>query len=245
MDHLSVRHRAGFAYFTGHLPDGESLPLFLGGADSWAEELVFLGGSEFVDRGLNVCVVDTPGRGSSIRFKGLPSRYDYEVPAEAVLDHLSTRPDVDMARIGCAGVSLGGYYAPRVAAFDDRVRAVAAWCGTLDALTDFYEFYPPLQAQLQWLLGADGDAAARELLSRFNLRGVAERIDVPVFVMHGTDDIVMDIDGARRFVDALTSPDVTFEVYDAAGSLHCSYDHFAYAVAKMSDWFADRLGVQQ
>jgi hypothetical protein len=34
---------------------------------------------------------------------------------------------------------------------------------------------------------------------------------------------------------------VTFDVYDGAGSLHCSYDHLAYAVARMTDWFADRL----
>ena len=39
--------------------------LFLGGADSWAEELYFLGGTEFPARGLNVVVVDTPGRGAA------------------------------------------------------------------------------------------------------------------------------------------------------------------------------------
>ncbi len=26
LDHISVRHRAGFAYITGHLPDGQTLP---------------------------------------------------------------------------------------------------------------------------------------------------------------------------------------------------------------------------
>lgn len=48
--------------------------LFLGGADSWAEELVFLGGNQFPARGINLVVVDTPGRGSSLRFKQLYSR---------------------------------------------------------------------------------------------------------------------------------------------------------------------------
>jgi dipeptidyl aminopeptidase/acylaminoacyl peptidase len=227
-------------------PDSSGEPratvLFLGGADSWAEELVFLGGTEFVARGMNLVVVDTPGRGSSLRFKNIPSRPDYEVPAGAVLDHITRRSDVDPDRIGCAGVSLGGYYAPRVAAYDKRVKAVAAWCGTLDVLTDFYEFYEPLQKQLQWLLGAEDDQDARSKLAAFNLREAAPKIDQPVFVMHGTDDVIMDIDGARRFVAALTSSDVTFEVYESAGSLHCSYDYLAYAAAKMTDWFADRLG---
>lgn len=215
--------------------------LFLGGADSWAEELYFLGGTQFPARDLNLVLVDTPGRGSSLRFKQIHSRYDYEVPAGAVLDHVTTFPDVDADRIGVAGVSLGGYYAPRVAAFEPRVKAVAAWCGTWSILTDFYEWYPPLQQQLQWLTGSRDDAEARAKLARFTLDGVAEKIGVPVYVMHGTEDIIMDVNGARRFVDALTVDDVTVRIFDQAGRLHCSYDHHAYAVADMVDWFVDRL----
>ncbi|WP_166375846.1 alpha/beta hydrolase family protein [Aeromicrobium phragmitis] len=226
-------------------PDGSGARrptvLFLGGADSWAEELYFLGGSEFPDRGMNVVMVDTPGRGSSLRFKQLYSRPDYEVPVRAVLDVLEQRDDVDADRIGLAGVSFGGYYAPRAAAFEPRVKAVAAWCGTWSILTDFYEFYPPLQEQLQWLSGSADDAEAREKLAKFTLDGVADKIDVPVYVMHGTDDIIMDINGARRFVDALTTDDVTVDIYDQAGSLHCSYDYFSVATARLTDWFAHKI----
>ncbi|WP_170931231.1 alpha/beta fold hydrolase [Aeromicrobium sp. PE09-221] len=226
-------------------PDGSGARrptvLFLGGADSWAEELYFLGGSEFPDRGMNVVMVDTPGRGSSLRFKQLYSRPDYEVPVRAVLDVLEQRDDVDADRIGLAGVSFGGYYAPRAAAFEPRVKAVAAWCGTWSILTDFYEFYPPLQEQLQWLSGSADDAEAREKLAKFTLDGVADKIDVPVYVMHGTDDIIMDINGARRFVDALTTDDVTVDIYDQAGSLHCSYDYFSVATARLTDWFTHKI----
>lgn len=224
---------------------GERRPtvVFLGGADSWKEELYFLGGNQFPARGLNLVVCDTPGRGSSLRFKKIYSRPDYEVPVGAILDYLATRDDVDSDRIGLAGVSLGGYYAPRAAAMEKRVKAVAAWCGTWSVLTDFYEFYPPLQQQLQWLLGAADDADARQKLAAFTLDGYAQRISVPVYVLHGTDDVIMDLAGAKKFVSELTTEDVTFEVYDAAGSLHCSYDYAAYAVSALTDWFADRLGV--
>ena len=215
--------------------------LFLGGADSWAEELYFLGGSEFPARDLNVVMVDTPGRGSSLRFKKMYSRPDYEVPVAAIFDFLERRDDVDADRFGLAGVSFGGYYAPRAAAFEPRVKAVAAWCGTWSILTDFYEFYPPLQGQLQWLSGSKDDAEAREKLARFTLDGVADKINVPVYVLHGTSDIIMDIAGARKFVDALTTDDVTFDVYDGAGSLHCSYDYLSVAAARLTDWFAHRL----
>jgi len=227
-------------------PDASGTPrptvLFLGGADSWAEELYFMGGTEFPARGVNVVMVDTPGRGSSLRFKERYSRPDYEVPVAAILDLLGERPDVDADRIGLAGVSFGGYYAPRAAAFEPRVKAVAAWCGTWSILTDFYEFYPPLQQQLQWLTGSADDAEARPKLAEFTLDGVAERLQIPVYVMHGTDDIIMDIAGARRFVDALTTDDVTVDIYDGAGSLHCSYDYFSVATARLADWFVHKLG---
>ena len=222
---------------------GEKRPtvLFLGGADSWAEELYFLGGSEFPARGMNLVMVDTPGRGSSLRFKEMYSRPDYEVPVAAILDFLEARDDVDADRFGLAGVSFGGYYAPRAAAYEPRVKAVAAWCGTWSILTDFYEFYPPLQEQLQWLTGSKNDAEAREKLAKFTLDGVAEKLNVPVYVMHGTKDIIMDINGAQRFVDALTTDDVTVDIYDGAGSLHCSYDYFSVATARLSDWFLHRI----
>jgi dipeptidyl aminopeptidase/acylaminoacyl peptidase len=215
--------------------------LFLGGADSWAEELYFLGGTEFPARGMNVVVVDTPGRGSSLRFKEMYSRPDYEVPVAAVLDFLEKRSDVDANRFGLAGVSFGGYYAPRAAAFEPRVKAVAAWCGTWSILTDFYEFYPPLQKQLQWLSGSKDDAEAREKLAQFTLDGIADKIKIPVYVMHGTADIIMDIEGAHKFVDALTADDVTVDIYDGAGSLHCSYDYMSVAGARLGDWFLDRI----
>ena len=101
--------------------------------------------------------------------------------------------------------------------------------------------YPALQQQLQWLSGSKDDAEARAKLAEFSLEGIADKIDVPVYVMHGTDDIVMDIRGAHRFVEALTTKDVTFDVYDAAGSLHCSYDYLSVAAARLADWFTHRL----
>jgi pimeloyl-ACP methyl ester carboxylesterase len=130
-----------------------------------------------------------------------------------------------------AGLGALARYAPMAATVEKRVKEVATWCGTWDVLTDFSEFYPPLQQQFQWLLGASSDADAREKVKQFTLDGYARQISVPVCMLHGTDDVVMDLEGARRFVSALTVDDVTFEVYNGAGSLHCSYDYTAHAVS--------------
>ena len=53
----------------------------------------------------------------------LPIRPDYDVAVTAVLDALAGRADLDLDRVGALGVSLGGYYAPRAAAFEPRIRA--------------------------------------------------------------------------------------------------------------------------
>jgi dienelactone hydrolase len=39
------------------------------------------------------------------------------------LDYLATRPEVDAKRIGCLGISMGGYRSTYLAALDDRVKA--------------------------------------------------------------------------------------------------------------------------
>lgn len=44
-----------------------------------------------------------------------------------MLEHLLTRPDVIPTQIGIAGVSLGGYYAPRAVAFEPRFALGAVW----------------------------------------------------------------------------------------------------------------------
>ncbi len=75
-------------------------------------------------------VFDGPGQGEAQY--DFPIRGDYEVPVKAVLDYVETRERSRYARIGMWGVSLGGYYAPRAAAFDKRIKACIALGGPFD-----------------------------------------------------------------------------------------------------------------
>ncbi len=52
-----------------------------------------------------------------------------------VLDFLTQHPGVDPARIALLGVSLGGYLAPRAAAYERRLAAVIALDGVFDAVS--------------------------------------------------------------------------------------------------------------
>ncbi len=217
--------------------------VMLGGADSYAEELFFFGGCALAQRGITVVVADTPGRGSTIRHKGVVSRPDYEVPAARVLDFLCDLPSVDAERVGAVGVSLGGYYAPRLAAFDERVKALVCWCGCFDVLEDIYEFCPPIRAQIAWIVGATDDAEARRRLADFNLREVADRIRCPTLITHGEADTIMAVQSARRLFDALGAEDKQLRIFAAedGGGDHCNYDAWTDCVPFMFDWLFGKL----
>ncbi|WP_214035824.1 alpha/beta hydrolase, partial [Methanospirillum sp.] len=95
------------------------------GYDGTQEELYF-NALEGVKRGYNVLTFEGPGQGEVIRVQKIPFRYDWENVVGPVLDYAMTRQDVDPERIGMWGISMGGYFVPRAAAFDHRIRAVIA-----------------------------------------------------------------------------------------------------------------------
>jgi dipeptidyl aminopeptidase/acylaminoacyl peptidase len=218
--------------------------VFLGGADSYAEELFFFGGAALAERGITVIVADTPGRGSTLRHKNVVSRPDYEVPAGRVLDSLEALEYVDPDRMGVVGVSLGGYYAPRLAAVDDRVRACVCWCACYDVLEDIYLFCEPLQAQLRWIVGASSDEEAREKLAPFTLADVADQISCPILISHGEADTIIAARSAVSLYEAVAATDKVLKLWPSGGrgGDHCNYDAWSETVPLMFDWLAARLG---
>ncbi len=217
--------------------------LMLGGADSLAEELYFWGVRDLLDRGIAVLLLDTPGRGSSLRMKQIYSRPDYEVPVKAAIDYLSARPEVDPDRIGCVGVSMAGYYAPRGTAYEPRIKALVLWCACYDILTELYEWYPAIRGQIQWILGVDNDEQAREKLEDFNLSKCAHQIKCPTLISHGVNDVVMNVSGAERLFNEIGSTDKVLKLWggEEGGAVHCNYDNWSLSVPFMFDWLAKKL----
>jgi dienelactone hydrolase len=216
---------------------------FIGGADAFAEE-IFFSGRQITSRGWALLLVDTPGRGSSHYLKGIPARADYEVPAMACIDYLISRPEIDPRRIAVMGISMAGYYAPRAAAFDPRIKALVCWSGCYSVLEDLYLFCKHLQPTVQRILGGVTDAEAREQLKAFTLEGTARSITCPTLITHGAEDRLMRVEGAKQLFDALGSADKTLKIYDNAktgGTIHCSHDYWGYNLPFMLDWLENRL----
>jgi dienelactone hydrolase len=216
---------------------------FIGGADSYAEEIYFAS-RPMLERGLAVLLVDTPGRGSSMYLKRIKTRADYEVPGKACIDYLVSRPEVDANRLALVGISMAGYYAPRVAAFDKRIKALIAWSGCYSILDDLYDFCVHLQPTVQRLLGGVSDQEARRLLQEYNMAGIAKDITCPTLITHGAADTLMSVEGAKRLLAEIGAKDKTLRIYDEkdpGGRIHCSHDYWAHNVPFMLDWLEERL----
>jgi alpha-beta hydrolase superfamily lysophospholipase len=105
------------------------------GLDGSQEELYFLGVVAALERGYNCLTFEGPGQGSVVRKQKLHFRADWEKVVSSVIDFaLSSKKQeevIDSQRIALIGYSMGGYLAPRAAAFEDRIAACIADDGVI------------------------------------------------------------------------------------------------------------------
>jgi len=122
-------------YFHPADSSGKPRPTLLlnNGFDGSPEEMHWSGARAAVERGYNVLVFDGPGQYSSVHRQGLHFRHDWENVVTPVLNYALTRKDVDPTKIALHAESLGGYLAPRAAAFEHRLAA----CISDDGVYDF------------------------------------------------------------------------------------------------------------
>ena len=97
----------------------------------------------FTYQGYDVIAFEGPGQGGSLRNYGLLFDHDYEKPAKAVLDYFH------LDDVTALGVSMGGYWIMRAAAFERRIRRVIA----MPPVYDWLEMTNPLNKNIaKWLL---------------------------------------------------------------------------------------------
>ena len=108
---------------------GAPVLIVLPGLDSTKETRHF-SRAGWMKVGFSVLSLDGPGQGEASQWSD--TRPDYETAISAAVDWIEQRPELDASRIGMLGSSLGGYYAPRAAAREPRIRATVANCGPFD-----------------------------------------------------------------------------------------------------------------
>jgi dienelactone hydrolase len=204
-------------------------------------------------RGVSSLLVDQPGTGEALRLQGLTARFDSEHWASRVVDWLETRDDVDPKRIGCEGVSLGGYYCPRAVAFEPRFACGVVWGANHD-WRDVQKRrldregnlpVPHYWAHVCWVWGAKDTEDFMRIAENVHLDGVVERIQVPFLVTHGEKDSQIPLKWAHRTYEQLVnSPKRELKIFTdrEGGSQHSSFDNSINAGHYIADWVAETLG---
>lgn len=210
------------------------LVLLLPGLDSTKEEF-FQWENIFLNRGMATFSLDGPGQGES--GYDLALRPDYEVASSAAIDVLSERKDVDIKRLGVVGVSMGGYYAARAAAFDHRIRAVVTVGGSYESGTRF-DTRPAISkaAFIQYSL-AQSEEEARGIANRMTLEGVLSDLVQPLLVIFGKKDRLVPFEQAERVVRE--APRAELVMLDDGNHVCNNYPYIYQPLA--SDWMAEQL----
>jgi 5-aminopentanamidase len=208
--------------------------IMMPGLDSVKEELQATA-QYMLDRGLAIIAVDGPGQGEA-EYE-LPIEPAYERVATAVADYLAGRDDIDPARIGGFGVSLGGYYAARAAAYEPRIKATVSLAGPYQWSLDWDTLPPQTRATFQRRSGATTEAQAREKSSALTLEDAAARITRPLLVAAGGRDRLVPTYHAERLAREAPGAEL---MLDPDGS-HGLTNHAFESRSKMADWLAARL----
>jgi 2,6-dihydroxypseudooxynicotine hydrolase len=206
------------------------------GLDSTKEEMDS-NESVFLARGMATLAFDGPGQGEGEYDFAI--RGDYEAPVRAVLDYVAQRGDLDSARVGIWGVSLGGYYAPRAAAFEKRIKACIALSGPFEWV-EYFDRLPELTRNtFQVRSGSRTPAEARERAATLTLKNVAKNITCPLFIVAGKQDRIVPWQEGERLAAAASGPVVRCFLEDGN---HVANNRVYRWRAQSADWMARQLG---
>lgn len=223
------------------------------GLDSMKEQIYGNGFAQaLARRGISTLLLDQPGTGEALRLRGLTGTHEAERWASPAVDYLLTRQDVDPARIGMFGLSLGGYYAPRAAAFEPRFSLCAIMGGNHDwgemqarrLKREGENPVPHYWDHVMWVFGKEDIESFMSWAPNMSLDGIVERITAPFLVTHGAGDRQIPVDYAQRSYDQagnslhrelriFTERDFEIE--------HCGADNGTVARDYIADWIAEHF----
>jgi dienelactone hydrolase len=228
--------------------------LYVNGLDS-CKELLFWSGlpRALAQRGISTLCVDQPGTGEALRTNGLVATYRSEEWATPCYEWLAQRQDVDPARIGMVGISLGGHFTPRAMAFEPRFASGAVW-GANHNWAEVQQRrlkregenpVPHYWGHVMWVFGARDMSDFLRKAQGMHLNGILGRIRAPFLVTHGAHDRQIGIEYAHQTFDQLSGSErreLKIFTEREGGVEHVGADNMSYGRDYIADWFAETLG---
>lgn len=221
-------------------PEGVARPpvvVMCMGLDSAKEEMD-TNEAVFLARGMATLTFDGPGQGEGEYDFAI--RGDYETPVKAVVDFVESRNDLDAARIGLWGVSLGGYYAPRAAAFEKRVKACISLSGPFEWAAYFDKLPALTRDTFKVRSKSRTDAEARSRAATLTLKDTAKNITCPLYVVAGKQDRIVPWEESERLAAAASGPVVRCFIDDGN---HVANNRVYRYRSQSADWMARQLAI--
>lgn len=209
------------------------------GLDSTKEEMDVYE-NIFLARSMATLAFDGPGQGEAEY--DVPIRGDYEVTVAAVVDFIETRGDLDRSRIGLWGVSLGGYYAARAAAFEKRIRACISLSGPYDWVEIFDGRNELSREAFRVRSHSRTMEEARKKAKTLTLAGIAKSITCPIYIVAGELDHLTPPHNAERIAAEVSGPRVLNIV---GGGNHVVNNRRYMYQTQTADWMATQLGLRK
>jgi pimeloyl-ACP methyl ester carboxylesterase len=218
-------------------PSNNPVLIMAPGLDSTKEE-IHAYEEPFLARGIAVLAIDGPGQGEAEY--DVPICGDYERAAAAAVDCIEGRKDLNAQKIGIWGVSLGGYYAPRAAAYEKRIKACIALSGPYE-WDRIWDGLPELTRETFRVRSHSKDETqARAVAKTLTMKEAAPRISCPIFIVTGRQDRLVPASHAEQLASAVSGPVELMVVED--GGHNANNRPYRYR-SRTADWLAGQFGL--
>ena len=238
-----------------------------GGFDSILEELYSIM-RYFSDHGYEVIAFEGPGQGTARRKYGLVFDYEWENPAEAVLDYFNLND------VTWVGISMGGWLGLRAAAFESRIKRIIASSVSFDvnqytnivgqqlANLFFRHFrnytnnamkkkmkknpmYSWFSSHLMYINDKEVPIEAFDVLLQLNEENLhSDLVKQDVLILTGRKDHMVPFKMHKIQVKALTNAkSVTERVFteETSAHNHCQVGNIGLALDTMIEWIEEKL----
>ena len=224
-----------------------------------------------IERGYNCLLFEGPGQGLVLREKGLPFRPDWESVVTPVIDYIVRRPDVDSDSLILMGISMGGGFAARAAAYEHRLKILVLNPGYVSFYDLFKDILPEKLVNLyeedpqvfndkaldelgsydvgarwgmhhgMWVFGAATPAEFIAALEAYDFTDAVPQIRATTVVMDGTGE-QYGAGQSKRLYDLLTCPK-HFMVFteEEHAADHCQVGAPGLATERLFNWLDDNL----
>ena len=237
--------------------EAKPLMMFGGGFDSILEEYHPNFAEAAFKRGYSVLTYEGPGQGQALRMYGLRYTPEWEKPVKAVLDEF-LQTHAKPSKIVLIGMSMGGYFAPRAAAFEERIDGVVAY----DTCYDFGEVAGRVISAAQnpealkyigisraynnagWTMGSKDIDDTLKACAAYTLAPIADRIRQDVLILEGTEDHFIPFHQTADFEKALVNArSVTTRIFNgpSGGAGHCQPGALTPYHAAVFDWLLEKF----